>query len=87
VLRRGGAAVGLATVRPRVMVAAAALGCVLAVGWVTDFRYLTQRTTNGHWRNVAVKWLNTCEHSRTGTITVPAWVTGKVTLSCSSLRR
>ena len=87
VLRRGGAAVGLATVRPRVMVAVAALGCVLAVGWVTDFRYLTQRTTNGHWRNVAVKWLNTCEHSRTGTITVPAWVTGKVTLSCSSLRR
>ena len=87
VLRRGGAAVGLATVRPRVIIAVAALGCVLAVGWVTDFRYLTQRTTNGHWRNVAVKWLNTCEHSRTGTITVPAWVTGKVTLSCTSLRR
>ena len=86
-MRRGGAAMTLDTVRPRVVYAVALLGCVLALGWVTDFRYVTQRTSDGHWRPIAVSWLTTCEHSKTGTITVPAWFHQHVTLSCSSLRR
>ncbi len=73
--------------RPRAIVAVAALACVLGFGWVTDFRYVTQRTTNGPWLPQATAWLTSCEHSRTGTITVWAWFHSDVTLSCSRLQR
>jgi len=87
-IRRGAAAgSAAATVRPQAIVAVAALGCVLAVGWVTDFRYATQRTTDGWWRPVAVAMLNTCEHSRTGTISMRAWHQTHVTVPCARLRR
>ncbi len=81
---------GAAAIRPRLraVLAAGALVAVLAVGWVTDYRYLTQRTTNGWWGPVAASWLDSCAHSRTGTISIRAW--GKpawVTVSCSNIRR
>jgi hypothetical protein len=84
---RRGTAGEPAAVRPRAVVAVAALGCVLAFGWVTDYRYVTQRTTDGHWRPVAVSWLAACEHSRTGKIAVRVWGGHMVTLACSGLRR
>ena len=74
-------------VRPQAIAAVAVLGCVLAAGWVTDFRYLTQRTTDGHWTPVAASMLNACSHSRTGTISIPAWGHRRVTVSCSRLHR
>ena len=87
-IRRGAAAGPAAvTVRPQAIVAVAALGCVLAAGWVTDFRYPTQRTTDGRWTPVAAAMLNTCEHSRTGQISIPAWSHKTVTVSCARLRR
>ena len=88
-IRRHGAAVRATgvTVRPQAIVAVAALGCVLAFGWVTDFRYVTQRTTDGHWTPVAVSMLNACQHSRTGKIAIPAWGHREVAVSCSRLLR
>lgn len=86
--RRGGAvATGLDTIRPQAVLVIAALSLVLAAGWITDFRYVTQRTTNGPWRPIAESMLTRCEHSTTGTITVPAWFHSHVTLSCANLRR
>jgi hypothetical protein len=88
-IRRRGTAVGPAavTIRPQAIIAVGALVCVLTFGWVTDFSYLTQRTTDGHWTPVAVSMLNTCSHSRTGTISIPAWKSRHVTVSCARLRR
>jgi hypothetical protein len=86
-IRRRGTAGEPAAGRPRAVAAAAALGCVLALGWVTDYRYVTQRTTDGHWRPVAVSWLAACQHSRTGEIAVPAWGRHTVILPCSRIRR
>jgi hypothetical protein len=91
-IRRRDTAVGPAAVRtavrpPQAIFAVAALGCVLAFGWVTDYRYVTQRTTNGHWTPVAVSMLSTCSHSRTGKISLPAWGQHKVSVPCSRLHR
>jgi hypothetical protein len=73
--------------RPQAFLAVAALACVLAFGWVTDYRYPTQRTSDGPWTPVAVSLLDTCQHSATGKITLWAWGGDKVTVPCSRLRR
>jgi hypothetical protein len=84
---RGGvtAPVSLDTMRPRAVGAVGALALVLAVGWVTDFRYVTQRTTDGPWRPTAEAMLTRCERSSTGTITVSAWYDSHAVVSCSRL--
>jgi hypothetical protein len=85
-LRRGAATrVSLAALQPRAACAVAVLGLVLTVGWVTDFRYVTQRTTDGPWRPKAEAMLTRCEHSSTGTITVYAWYDRHAVVSCSRL--
>jgi hypothetical protein len=87
-MRRGAVApIGLDTIRPQAVCAVAALGLVLALGWVTDIRYVTQRTTNGPWLPIAESMLTRCDHSSSGTITVPAWFHSDATLACSSLHR
>jgi hypothetical protein len=78
--------------RPKAIVAITALVAVLAVGWVTDFRYPTRRLagTPSEWAFTADQWLAYCQHKPTGTITVsfPNWW-GKGLLynsfSCGSL--
>jgi hypothetical protein len=52
---------------------------------VTDFSYVTQRTTDGPWRPKAEAMLTRCEHSSTGTITVYAWYDRHAVVSCSRL--
>jgi hypothetical protein len=85
-LRRGGTTrLSLLTMRPRAICAVGALAVVLAAGWATDFRYVTQRTTLGPWRPKAEAMLTRCEHSSTGTITVSAWYDRHVVVSCSRL--
>ncbi len=85
-LRRGAATqVSLNTLQPRAACAVAVLGLVLAVGWVTDFSYVTQRTTDGPWRPKAEAMLTRCEQSSTGTITVYAWYDRHAVVSCSRL--
>lgn len=83
--RRVTAPVRLDTLQPRAVCAVGVLALVLAVGWVTDFRYVTQRTTDGPWRPKAEAMLTRCEHSSTGTITVSAWYDSHAVVSCSRL--
>ncbi|HEX6450102.1 MAG TPA: hypothetical protein VF060_11645 [Trebonia sp.] len=70
-----------------VILVAAALVGLLSIGWVTDYSYPTQRTTNGPWRPIAVKWLNYCRHHET--IRLPEWNGHQsldyVPVSCSRL--
>jgi len=70
----------------RSLVAVGVLVCMLGLGWVTDFRYVTQRESGGYWRVQANHWLHECERSQTGEITIPAWYS-QATVECSRLRR
>jgi hypothetical protein len=72
---------------PRALAAAAVLTCVLALSWVLDYRYVTQRMFWGHWQPVAERMLTGCEHSTSGTITIWTWGHSTITLRCSRLRR
>jgi hypothetical protein len=80
--------------RPNAIVAITALLAVLAVGWVTDFRYPVQRLsgTPSEWALTADQWLAYCQHRPTGDITVSFpnwWGKGLLynTFGCSSLHR
>ena len=55
------------------------------IGWVSDFRYVTQRTTDGPWQPIAASMLSRCQHSSTGTITVYAWYDSHAVVSCARL--
>jgi hypothetical protein len=70
--RREGVVRGRGTeLRPTVAVAV--LVAVLAVSWVADFRNPGFRSdANWNWGQIAAKWENACEHSKTGKITVKA---------------
>jgi hypothetical protein len=80
--------------RPKAVVAVAALAAVLAVGWVTDFRYTVRRVSGppAEWALTADQWLAYCQHKPSGNITVtfPNWW-GKGLLSstfnCTDMRR
>jgi hypothetical protein len=72
---------------PRALAAVTALVCVLAIGWLPDYRYVTPRITWGHWQPAAERMLTACEHSPTGTITTWTWYHRTITIPCSQLRR
>ena len=73
---------------PRALAAVAALACVLALGWLPDYRYVTARVSPwGYWEPVAERMLTACEHSTSGTITTWTWGHGTITIPCSRLRR
>ena len=92
-LRRNGppalrlTALRLTALRPKVLLAVGTLACVLAFGWVTDYRYVTERTSTGYWRPTALHWLAKCQDSGTGEISIPSWNAPNVTVSCSGLNR
>jgi hypothetical protein len=67
------------------LVAVGVLACVLGFGWVTDFRYVSQRTSAGIWQVEAQHWLRECEQSKSGEIVIPGWNT-QATVECSRLR-
>ncbi|MGH3174625.1 MAG: hypothetical protein ACRDPF_12290, partial [Streptosporangiaceae bacterium] len=83
----GGGGNALIRGSPRAFAAAAVLVCVLASGWVLDYRYVTQRMFWGHWQPVAERMLTACEHSTTGTITTWTWGHTTITIPCSRLHR
>jgi hypothetical protein len=69
----------------------AALVAVLAVGWVSDFRYPVSHNRGPAWALTVNTWLHHCQLGQDKSITVTsgAWF-GKApvtTFSCSSLRR
>ena len=73
---------------PRALAAVAVLACVLALGWLPDYRYATSRTSPwGYWQPVAQRMLTACEHSTSGQITTWTWGHRTITIPCSRLRR
>jgi hypothetical protein len=84
----GGDRIPLLRQSPRALAAVAALACVLALGWLPDYRYATERTNPwGYWQHRAEHYLAACEHSTSGDITTWTWGHSKVTIPCSRLRR
>jgi hypothetical protein len=83
----GGGSNALTRSSPRAFAAAAVLVCVLALSWVLDYRYVTQRMFWGHWQPVAERMLTACEHSTSGAITTWTWGHSTITLPCSRLHR
>jgi hypothetical protein len=72
---------------PWAVTAVVALACVLALGWVSDYRYVTEHNFWGHWKPVAERWLAACEHSTSGEFTTWTWGNSTITIPCSRLRR
>jgi hypothetical protein len=66
-----------------VVMAAAALTCGLAVGWVTDYRYVAFRS-QAAWSGTANQWIDACRRSGT-TIAIPAYSHGYVRVSCRNI--
>jgi hypothetical protein len=69
------------------LTAVVALVCVLALGWVSDYRYVTEHITWGYWKPQAEKMLAACEHSTSGEITSWAWGDTTINIPCSRLNR
>jgi hypothetical protein len=82
-----GSRIPLARQRPRAIVAVVTLVGLLLVGWISDYRYVTERITWGRWEPKAEQLLAECERSSTGTITTWAWGRGTITIPCSRLRQ
>jgi hypothetical protein len=84
----GGDTIPRAGQTPRAIAAIAALACVLAVGWVSDYRYpVTERIAWGSWKPEAEKLLTACDRSTSGEITTWEWGKKKITIPCSRLRQ
>ena len=83
----GGDRIPLVRQSPWALAAVAGLACVLALGWLSDYRYVTQRTSWGAWKPVAERMLTACEHSTSGGITTWTWGQSTITIPCSQLRR
>ncbi|MDQ2816064.1 MAG: hypothetical protein M3Z75_30540 [Actinomycetota bacterium] len=82
----GGGRIPLSRQSPWGVLAVAALTCVLALGWVSDYRYITGHNFWGHWKPVAEQMLAACKHSASGEITTWTWGNSKITIPCSRLR-
>jgi hypothetical protein len=89
--QRGPGSLRVPVSRLRARAVAGALAAVLAVGWVTDFRYATARTNVAAWAPTATTWVRACEHAATGTITewTGVWEgrTGWSVIPCANVRR
>jgi len=87
-IAEGGDRIPLLRQSPWALTAVVALVCVLALGWLPDYRYASARVSPwGYWEPVAERMLTACEHSTTGTIPTWTWGQGTITIPCSRLRR
>lgn len=71
----------------RRLFAAALLACVLGFGWVTDFRYASQRSHAGHWLPYAQSLVTACTRHPGGDVTLKAWGGHQFTVPCTRIRR
>jgi hypothetical protein len=83
VRRRGG--LRRDDVRP--LVAGCVLACVLGFGWVSDFRYVSQRINAGRWRPYAQGLVAACTQDPAGDVTLNAWGGHHYTVPCARIRR
>jgi len=81
----GAGRVPFARLTPRGLTALAVLLCLLAVGWIPDYRYT--RGSWGYWKPKAEQLLTACDHSSNGEITTEAWKDKPITIPCDRLRR
>jgi len=91
-LRRQGFAerrdkVALIRQSPWAVIAVTVLACALAVGWLPDFRYITEHNYWGHWQPRAERLLDACKHSTSGEVTTWAWGHSRINLPCSGLHK
>ena len=86
-IAEGGDRIPLVRQSPGALAAVAALACVLALGWLSDYRYVAGHNFWGHWKPVAEHMLTACEHSTSGEITTWTWGHRTITIPCSRLRR
>jgi hypothetical protein len=83
-----GAARGAGVPRVGALVAVASLTCVLACGWVTDYRYyVPSRVSAGYWAPHADRWLRACDRSQAGVIRLATWDAPGLTVPCSRIHR
>jgi len=59
-----------ARVGTRAVAAVGALTVVLAIGWVSDYRYFGNRSHVQVWPTTSAEWLKSCQESTTGFIHV-----------------
>jgi hypothetical protein len=71
----------------RSLVAVGVLACVLGFGWVTDFRYVSQRSHAGHWLPYAQRLVTACTQDPAGGVTLNAWGGHHFTVPCVRVRR
>jgi hypothetical protein len=71
---------------PRPLVAVTVLVGVLAVGWVTDFSYVTQRAHDGYWRPYAQALVNACHQHPSGQVVLDTWGGHPVKVPCTRIR-
>jgi hypothetical protein len=71
----------------RPLVAACLLVCVLGFGWVTDFRYASQRINAGRWLPYAQSLVTACTRDPAGGATLNAWGGHHFTVPCARIRR
>jgi hypothetical protein len=88
-MAEGGDRIPLVRRSPWAVTAVVALVCVLALGWLSDYRYVTERTSPpwGQWKPTAEHLLTACEHSTSGDITTWTWGRKTITIPCSRLHR
>ena len=71
----------------RPLVAGCLLVCVLGFGWVTDFRYASQRINAGRWLPYAQSLVTACTRDPAGGATLNAWGGHHFTVPCARIRR
>lgn len=72
---------------PGPLVAVTVLVSLLAAGWITDFRYVTQRAHDGYWRPYAESLVTACDQQPTGRVILDAWGGHPFSVPCTRIRR
>jgi hypothetical protein len=69
----------------RSFAAVGVLAAVLAVGWITDYRYAGNRSHVTVWPTTSASWLRACHSNPTGTINVKTGPSTRATIPCANV--
>ena len=73
--------------RARPLVAVCVLACLLGFGWITDFRYASQRVNAGRWLPYAQSLVTACDTAPAGGVSLNAWGGHHFTVPCARIHR